>query len=463
MRLGFAGFLSVAMVAQALVANADDMDDILGGFEDEDPDFAVEEMADDGSDERWWDVSGSAELSASINYRGHRSATNIPQTDFTNYKGLQRLRSRLNLALDLDLPEYEYFRDAKIKVEGWGFYDAAYAIQGRNKYTSQVRDQYEFDAEVGEAWIQASPTDKLDIKLGRQVVIWGRSETLRVLDILNPLDNREPGRVDIEDLRRPVGMAKVEAFFGDWALSAIAIPEIRFDASPVLGSDFYTLPQFFPVPHKKELNDFEDAEFAGRLIGIFSGWDISFHGASYWNDTSRIDPRYAFPTLVHDRLWMVGSGGNYTVGSWLLKYEIAYIDGLGFMGAPGEKNRVDAFAGVEYYGFTDTTIVLEGVNRHIFNHEIGMKKLDGISQNSQELALRVTRNFWNDTLHVTLVGIAFGYDGRLGSVARLDVTYDIQDALKISGGVLLYQNGSRPPFDRMGRNDRFLLNLKYSF
>ncbi len=53
-------------------------------------------------------------------------------------------------------------------------------------------------------------------KVGRQIVIWGRSESLRVLDVLNPLDNREAGRVDIEDLRRPLAMVRVDAYQKLW-------------------------------------------------------------------------------------------------------------------------------------------------------------------------------------------------------------------------------------------------------
>jgi len=48
----------------------DDMDDILGGFEDEDPDFNVEESSGPEVD-RWWDLSGSMELSATVNLQDH--------------------------------------------------------------------------------------------------------------------------------------------------------------------------------------------------------------------------------------------------------------------------------------------------------------------------------------------------------------------------------------------------------
>ncbi|MEZ4215349.1 MAG: DUF1302 family protein [Myxococcota bacterium] len=445
---------AAVLVALASGARADDMDDVLGGFEDGDDDaFAVDEAALDDETARWWDVSGSVELSGSVNYRRHRSDTG------TDYGGLQRLRLRGNLALEVDVPEAPWLRDGKVRVEGFGFYDPAYAINGRSDYTERVLDLYELDGEVGEAWIQAKVHDRIDVKLGRQVVIWGRSETLRVLDVLNPLDNREPGRVDIEDLRRPLGMLKVDGYAGDWSLTAIAIPEIRFDRSPVVGSDFY--PGTVELREVKP-EDFEDGELAARLLGIFPGWDVSLHAAWFWNDLARVDA--ATGQLVHDRLWMVGSGGNYTVGSWLLKYELAFLDGLGFAAADDEKQRIDALVGVEYYGFTDTTIVFEIANRHLFGHEPAMRAApDFAREDQQELALRITRNFWHDTLHVTLLGYALDVDPSDGSVVRLDVSYDVRDALTVGLGILLFQDSPDGFLDGYGRNDRLLFSAKWSF
>ncbi|MEO2236753.1 MAG: hypothetical protein ABGW95_00675, partial [Candidatus Poseidoniia archaeon] len=58
----------------AAAASQDDLDDILGGFEDEDPSFEVEAPSRDDptAAPSWWDLSGSLELSASVNYLHHR-------------------------------------------------------------------------------------------------------------------------------------------------------------------------------------------------------------------------------------------------------------------------------------------------------------------------------------------------------------------------------------------------------
>ena len=435
------------------------MDDILGGFDDEeDPAFELEAPPPGASadEETWWDLSGSAEVSGSINYLKHRSSTG------TQYVGLQRLRTRLNLQLDLQLA-----KDWQGRFEAWGFYDAAYSINGRSQYTSEVLSEYELDAEIGEAWVHGKLHDSVDLKVGRQIVIWGRSETLRVLDILNPLDNREPGRVDIEDLRRPVGMARLDAYQrlwnGDWQLTAIALPEIRLNRLPPLGSDFFPAPTSLPEDSPK---DFEDTEVAGSLMAIYSGWDVSFHGAWFWNDDARIhiDPtRFPPPRLVHDRLWMLGVGANYTKGSWLWKGEIAYLDGFGFDGTD-DKSRADLLFGFEYYGLTDVTISVEGTNRHIFDHdEVVSGPLYGLKADSQEIALRYTQNFFNEKLDVTALAVLIGWDGSDGSLVRLSANYELRDALIVGAGIVLYQNGDRPPLDTWGRNDRLIFNVKWSF
>lgn len=416
-------------------------------------------------DARWWDLTGSLELSGSLNFRSHRSATGTP------YGGLQRLRNRLNLQLDLELPKQAAegdrawlgaFADWRLRLAGWGYYDLAYLLNGRDRYTSRVRSTYERDAEVGEMWLRGSLGDAVDFKLGRQIVIWGRSETLRVVDVLNPLDNLEPGRVDLEDLRRPVGMLRMDVYASDWTVSAIAIPELRFDRNPAVGSDFF--PGTVEPPECRP-SDVEDLELAAAVTGIFRGWDVSFHTAWFWNDEPRFRRDIQPAVLGHDRLWLLGSAGNYTAGGWLWKYELAYLGGLRFFGGDGgQKGRLDALLGVEYYGFTDLTVVVEGLDRHLLDYEPALRDSPDLRrEDSQEFAVRVTRNFLHETLHATALAVILGWDGGDGSLARFDVEYDLRDALKVGAGILLYQQGDLPPLDAWARNDRLFFSLKWSF
>ena len=145
------------------------------------------------------------------------------------------------------------------------------------------------------------------------------------------------------------------------------------------------------------------------------------------------------------------------------------------------KSRLDTMAGVEYYGFTDVTIAVEFVNRHLFDYDslLGSTpappampgpatsaiKTNLVQRNRQETAIRITADFWNQTLQVTALALVFGERAQHGTVMRLSADYDVRDALVVSGGILLFDDGegSTPPVNTWSRNDRLFLSIKYSF
>jgi hypothetical protein len=465
-----AAALVAALLATAPAARGqDDPDDLLGGFDDA---AGADEPGVAGSPLRgeWWQVTGSLSLAGSVNWVPHRSAWGG-----TDYQGLSKLRSRLNLQIDADLP-----RGWELRAEGFGYYDWAYLARGRGEYTEGVLASYEWDADTQDLWVRGSPFEGSDVKLGRQVVSWGRSETLRVLDVLNPLDNREPGIADIEDLRRSVTMGRFDYYLGNWGLSVIAIPEIRFNQNPPPGSDFnptpdtVEVPPLPPVPFPTIVEDKPDSlenwEVGLGLTGIFEGWDVSFHFAWHYDDLAVLQSFQPLLTggvgvLKHSRLWMLGAGGNYTIGGWLLKGEIAWVDGVLFTDA-GERSRLDAMLGVEYYGFTNTTIAIEALNRHTFDFPAvpAIGSLFIVAQeDATQAAFRLTRSFLNERLDASAVAILLSGDEEVGSVVRIDGSYDLRDALVLTLGVVLYQEGDLTPLDTWGDNDRFFFELKYSF
>jgi hypothetical protein len=454
-------------------------DDDLGGFDDEEGDTAAEAEAGNAAGTeatapaaaRLFDLTGDLSLGSSYSYLRHSSATGTP------YGNLNRLRAQLDLQLDVDLPG-----DWKARIEGYGFYDFSYVAKGRSRYTDHVLEDYEWEIDLREAYVQGSPVSSVDVKLGRQIVNWGRSDTLRVLDVLNPLDNREPGLVDIEDLRLPVTMARVDYFprwipsgVGDWSLQLLVIPEFRQDRNPSIGNDFNPTPFEVDVPSDKPDRFGSDPEYGGSLTGTFSGWDVSFYAARVYENQPLVVSPLAGLLQRFPLVTMVGAGGNWTTGSWLFKAELGWFDGLEYnlVDLPEarvvDKSRLDAMAGVEYYGWNDVQIALEVVNRHIFDFDPAMKTtVAGVQvayakEDLLETALRVTADFLNQRLRVTGVALLLGTHADVGSVVRAEASYDLMDALVLGGGIVLYQQGTSPFFQEIGRNDRLFLRLEYSF
>ncbi len=438
-------------------ATADDLqlDEVLSGFEE----ISEAETETSGRPEaqREWPVQldGYLKLGGRWNF-----AHDAPQAGETDWRGLSGLRGEAQADLLI-----KWHRHWRMLIGGKVFYDSAYALRGRDDYTDAVIDAYESESEWREIYLQGHLGSHLDLKLGRQIVVWGRSDNLRVTDVLNPLDRREPGLTDIEDLRLPVAMSRLDGYLGPWNLTGIALHEIRFDKNPVFGHDFF--PSSTPLPPQEMPTDAgDDTEWAAALNGIFSGKDISFYWANLFDETPHVTAG-SDGGLVrrHARVTMWGAAGNLTMGNWLLKSEMAYWRGLRFFNAAGGSyQRVDALIGMEYSGWEETTLSLEGAIRHLVDFDARLKQSPDFAQEDDiTYALRFTRDFANETVKLTLLALIYGPLGQDGGLERISVQYDWSDAVSITMGVALYQSGDRYTMQRIGDNDRVFLELKYSF
>ena len=397
------------------------------------------------------ELSGSVDLRASINYA--QAAPNGPGPDF---RGLSKLRATARLAAELKLPA-----GVRATVSGRAFRDLNYAIHDRDDYTHAVLDLYEAELELQEAFVEFSPLASLDLKLGRQSIVWGQSETLRVLDIWSPLDNREPGVVDLRDLRLPVVSSRVDYYAGPFKLSGVAFHESRFDENPPLGSEFF--PLMAPIaPEDRPSNGGNDTEYGFELAGVFSGWDFSLHYARFVEEWPHLDPGVLH--LRHRRLALVGASAGVSLGNWLLRSEVAHTRRLRFFNVAGDFERTDALVGIEYAGLRNATVSLELSYRRLHEFDPRLELLpDGQKQDRFEAALRFSRSFQNERLRMTFLAVVIGQQAEDGAAYRLAFDYDLRDALTIGGGVLLFEEGDLPPFNAIDQNDRVFFNLRYSF
>jgi hypothetical protein len=409
--------------------------------------------------------SGGKRSSVSIDGYFKGSATwntahDKPRPGETDWRGLSKLRS----AVQADVVTQPGSR-WKLWVSGKLFYDAAYGIRGRDEFTDGVIDEYEWEAEWHEVYLQGNLSPHLDLKTGRQIVVWGRSDNLRITDVLNPLDLREPGLTDIEDLRLPVAISKLDGYWEQWNLTMMAVHEVRFNKHPVFGSDFF--PGTMPVPPEKIPSDsLANTQWALALNGVFSAKDISLYWADLFDDTPHtvLDAQSGLMG-EHARVTMWAAAGNMVLGNWLFIGEAAYRTGLKFFNsAPDRYHRIDGLAGMEYSGVDDTTLTLEWALRHILDFDQRLKSAPDFAQEDEIInALRLTRTFLNETMDITLLAQIHGPLGQDGSMARLSLDYDWSDTISTKCGAVLYWSGDRYTLRRIGDNDRIFFEIKYSF
>jgi hypothetical protein len=449
--------LAAATAGSQQEAEEQELLQVLEGFDDESETSETEPAAASG--ERMFRLGGHLKLGTSYALHHHTDPAGL-----TDWHGLSRLRPELQLETELR-PSQRW----RLFASGRANTDLAFRINGHDRYTEQVLERYEHDLELLETYLAVDLGGGVDLTVGRQIVAWGTSENLRVTDVINPLDLREPGLADIEELRLPLAMTRLDINIGAWSLSGLAVHEIRFDRTPAYGHDLYPYP--IPLPVEQEpANTLDSAELGLAARGSFSGWDLSFYLARVFNDTPHLELEwgpgsYPRPVLRHSRLEMLGMAWDLAAGDYLVKAEAAHLRGLSFYHRPDEGlARSDLLLGLEYAGFDETSITVEVVGRHLHDFSPELELSPDLAQENQlDWVVRVTRTFLHQTLMVTLVSMQLGLDGDGGALQRLEARYDVNDRLEVVTGIVLYRSGERPGFATIGDGDRLFLDLTYRF
>jgi len=417
----------------------------MDGFSEETPsdtfdDNNVSEVTDEKSS-IIEGLTGKLTQEIAYSYNGGR-----PHDKFTAFKS--------SLFLDY---EHKFENGWRLKTNAKAYYDAIYDKRDE-RYTQDVLDEERSEIELFDAYIEGSITDSLDVKFGRQVVVWGRSDTIRITDVLNPLDNRRPGMVDIEDLRLPIAMAKFDFFFGDWRVTPIAILEQRHSKNPAFGSAFNAMQN----PHIEE-ESYNDITYALSVGGEFSGWDVNFYAARIYDDAGyvKFNPQ---PKFTHDKVNMFGTALNVLSGSWLFKAELAYFDGLNFTATQNENfKKTDILLGAEYKGIADTLISYDLSLRHFNNYdERLLNERNPLEENTYQHAFRVSSDFMNATLTANYLISLFGKKLDEGGFQRAWVKYELGEGINTNFGVVDYIGGSTL-FDSVRDNDMLFVDIAYSF
>jgi len=493
--------LSTLLLSDSLLAQ-DSTDADLGGFDiEETSDLEGDDLSGFGDDEMGGDLNGfgdDTEISeetlaveekpSNLSINGNvafKTAYGIREhvvyadkatfpsqqlLDPVDYSGVNQAQTSAYLQLD-----YKINSDWKMRVSGDTFYDAIYDIRTENNYNQETLDAYRTQLRFDDVYVQGRLSSDVDLKVGRQIVVWGKSDSIRITDVINPLDNRLPGMTDIEDLRLSTTMAKFDYYLGDWNFSAMAIAESRIFLEAAPRSEYFPVDSIFPIAPSPFIeliqpeNSWDNMQYALAANGVFSGWDLSFYSADVFDSKWYINPESKKREV--SKIQMLGSAINIATGSFLLKSEAAFINGIRYNSTTDDKQRLDALVGLDYMGIKDTVLSLEVANRHIFDYESQMggiyPKPDYVKEDEVQTVMRATRSFENDSINATLLLSMSGHNWQYGGFFRASVEYDVIDAVVANVGVINYLSAAKPedkPFvDAISNNDKIFADITYSF
>ena len=439
------GLLSITLLLSASLSFADDLDDMMGDFDSDDIDTSVADIKVEK--ESWINLSGDYTLSTAYNYDSKAVV-----------EGLSRLRNTLNVTFDMKFSD-----NWKSKIELKGLYDPVYELNDITGFTPTLQEEAEFK----EAYIQGT-MGEVDLTMGRQTTVWGKSDNIRIADVINPMDNREAGMVDIKSLRLPVTTTKLAyAFNADTVVKLMFIHESRIQKEAEAGSEFLPTTIFgipasaFPavVEPSSEISDPQLA-LSFDANSLFKGFDLSLYTANVLDQRWYINNGLRY----YSRITMSGLAANKTVGAWTLKTEFAFLDKLRYNSTTDAKSRLDALLGLDYNGIKDVSITLEVANRHINDYETQMlTNKDFVREDEMQTALRTSYVFDHDNATLTYLVSIFGTEFQDGGFQRAWLEYKVNDSVIVTGGFIDYIGGEKPYFEAISVNDRAFFDIKYSF
>lgn len=389
-------------------------------------------------------------------------------------------KARTTLSLN-----YERWLDEswKLRLGGNAFYDAYYAVQGRDQYPAETLDAFESELEIRDTYLEGPLTDTLSLRLGWQVLAWGEAEAMQITDMANPRDLRETGEARVEDIRLPILAAKLTWLWREWELNFVAIPERRPAKLATAGAEFdpYIALRDSPIHVRDAYSTseyFKEAQGLVRAYRTFSGVDLAVIGGSVFEhvpylEFQRWDPATGEVELVQrqKRVDLLGFATNVARGSWMYRTEMAWKGGTAIQrrdlfparfatdrGTWLERDVLQGLVGIDYTGIGDLFLSFELGATHVLDYDPVLATDETVVTSS----FTAGYDMMHQRLHVLFYWTRFSEQD--DQFSRLTITYDYSDRLSFTAGATIYEapesNGLLYP---SRRNDRVRLGFKFSF
>ncbi len=343
----------------------------------------------------------------------------------------------------------------------------------RALHESELQREELRDVDLREFYLDLS-AEWYRLRLGRQQVVWGKTDGLRLLDLVNPMNLREFILDDFIDSRIPLWMARTDLYIGDDTLQFLLVPDVRFNKIPGPGDRFEPVylkrVRAFPAVHVDEgrpPHTLSNTEIGVRYSGFAHGWDYSVNYFRHWEDSPLFFKEVLggedLIVMRRKRLETVGGSFSKAFGGIVFRGEAAFNMGRYFSTTAAAvpsgqvaKDEIKAAFGIDY-SRGDWLISGQLFESVILGYE------DGIAADEYTtlVTLLVNARFLNDTLEFKLLNI-FGMND-CDNLARFFLLYGITDEWKIKGGLSLFSGPSDSFIGQFDDADRIEVELMYNF
>lgn len=333
--------------------------------------------------------------------------------------------------------------------------------------SAELRELY-WEAEIGQTYW----------KLGKQQVVWGEADGLKLLDVINPQSYREFVLDDFDDSRIPLWMVNAEHTLADESiLQLLWIMDNTTHELAGMHSPFgFTSPLLVPQANPSSTVQVNEpraparaastSDVAVRLARFWNGWDMTFNYLYHTVDEPVLRTRLEGSRIVVDpeylRSHLVGGSASTALADWIVRMEFAFEtdryhrtqDPL-----PGvvKANQWGTVLGLDYQGWSDQLVSVQWFQSRVLGQTEHLVK----DQTEHVMSLIWEHRFINDTL--TLRASNLHSLNRDDGLLRTKLTYNLWSNLDVYAGADRFYGNREGLFGQFDQADRIVIGMEFGF
>lgn len=390
----------------------------------------------------------------------------------------QKLDLVLQPTLSLPLGAWRATATARLRVDPAGELDVR--REAREQRARGSRPWYFGDAELElrELYVDGR-IGPANVRLGKQQVVWGQADGLRVLDVVNPFSFREFVLPAPEDRRIPLWTVNVEWPAGDGTLQALWIADPTYDELPLHGQPFaFTSPLVVPRappgttvpvrPVERPAGIRDGSDYGLRWQRPAGRWDLTLNWLYHHYDAPvpfrtrtpggfEIAPRY-------ERTHLAGGTASTALGPTTLRAELGWSARRWFL--TDDRADLDGVyrtaelawvVGADYAGIAETLL-----SAQVFQSRLDRRATGSLRERVETQATALMqREFRNDSLRLRV--LAMHSLNRGDGSLQASLGWQVGSSLRATAAIELFHGDRDGLFGQFERASRATVGLEWAW
>jgi len=346
-----------------------------------------------------------------------------------------------------------------------------------SKFSRRIFIGDRIDLELRELYMDWLIGNGFALRLGKQQIVWGETDGLKLLDVMNPQNFREFILDEFEDSRLPLWSVKYTVPAGKIVdLEFVWIPDLSYNLIPDPQAPYFPRalvplpPEGVPVelkPLDKPNNIITDSDVGVKASAFIDGWDLTLNYLYAYDDTPYFSRSIGSDAVslqpTFERMHVVGGTFNYALGSIILRGELATNIGKTFYSNNSVNdqnpnglitaNQINSAVGLDWLS-NETLISVQyfqdwvPYKTNLFNRKSYEPSVTGL----------VRQEFFNDSFTAEVLSIINLNDGDW--LLRPKVKYLMTSNLELKAGVDIFSGSSNSLFGQFENRTRVYLGFE---